>query len=1187
MSNWYKPRYKIVKRLQEKTFIARLGRLRFFQDRRVQKFLRWKKGPLGRHTRGMTSLSWYKLRFSFGLRFYNFSTKKRRKFRFFRQNNLYKVELSRKKGFLSFYRKIDNSKVVNWFNKLYKNSRQFKLLNFFRIFESRLDVLCFRLKLMPTIFIANFFIKNRGLSINHRSVNTPGYRVQIGDLLHFTDPKIWSFFSLRLTNLLWKRWHRHQEINKVRKQTRVLTYREVLNSSSKKGKFPPSEFFPSVAGGIQLQTPRDLNGRVTIETRKKKVWYLPSLEKVEYFQLFYNLLSKNRVTKTLTSVKRLLLKIIYEFFRGWKGESFAASLREVRAAYRKLIHSNRHIDFYEQSRASIRPKSRKIQSAERPSSNFSKSVLKAKLGGASYSLSALEWLSGWIKGAAFLLENHKRLKKIVQFLMINFSVNSDLRIFFLRLWSAYRKINAPLYKLAQTSGRLVSYLRLLSRVPKTLSKKLHPTLFRSLYLRVLTLQFSSYTEYKGIVNSYSSKNTLNLIQLIKIFLLPLRLSTDVENAKKSFNDYRQKIDKIKDSENTSFEGSLNFFSKNNNFVFLHKQIGFRSKAFKRIFEQLRKEKSWVSRKASYKDLNLLFFSFTLNYLQDEFSFEASNSTKISHHMREFSFFPKNTIDSLIFRNFISPQVLEKDVFSSTYLKINKYFASGVQKSILFDDWRRIKFRALYPNRNGKNQKWRLNVKDLNSNARSERLFPRNYDINFKKILPSKSLRRRFSKQSSSPLNSLITSRERFYAKKRIQKRELNAWKKTTKGLIFSTSVLHHLSKRESRTKHLPPFSKKVINSYLRILSQKEKKKLLFDNTSLFKSLRFSVLTKNSLFANKYKKVLWEALRNVNTIGPEKFKGRKFAPFDVFRPSNSSRMRWKRKQLLNKGVNSLSKRLDLLLSLNPKHYFIKKSQSLIVNQKRNFLRKRQNRRRLGIKTWWNPNRGFSSFNQKSKTRAQNDRFKQKNLAHFVYDIANHSRVGVKKTHKKLRTRYYTQLRQKINLLLKIVINRGVGKKPVQSENLFRNLFAYEDNQNFVRDRLKYAIILTRTNRNSESVLPTSLSRTNSLNGISRHKIKRYKKSTRYRHNWNINLTNNKWYSIRSKIQQFHRLKAARRQKFTNIKRRPLLLFPNYVEFDFVAFRALITTFPNLEASLYGGADNSYFYNLLNFYQRKGL
>ena len=40
MANCYKPHFRIVYKTQEKTFVSRLNRLRFFHDKRVLKYLR-------------------------------------------------------------------------------------------------------------------------------------------------------------------------------------------------------------------------------------------------------------------------------------------------------------------------------------------------------------------------------------------------------------------------------------------------------------------------------------------------------------------------------------------------------------------------------------------------------------------------------------------------------------------------------------------------------------------------------------------------------------------------------------------------------------------------------------------------------------------------------------------------------------------------------------------------------------------------------------------------------------------------------------------------------------------------------------------------------------------------------------------------------------------------------------------
>ena len=198
------------------------------------------------------------------------------------------------------------------------------------------------------------------------------------------------------------------------------------------------------------------------------------------------------------------------------------------------------------------------------------------------------------------------------------------------------------------------------------------------------MQFSNYKDYKEIIGSYSNKNVLSLVQLIKTFLLPLRLSIDTENAKKSFNYFQQKIDKIENLKDVNFSDSFSFFSESKNFIFLYKQLGFRNKLLQRIFGQLRQKKAVEDRKAVYRDLNLLFFSFTLNYLQDEFSFEMSTLTKDSYKMREFTSFSKNTIDSLLFRNFTSVQLLETKLSKPFYFEMNKSSALAAQKQVSFN-----------------------------------------------------------------------------------------------------------------------------------------------------------------------------------------------------------------------------------------------------------------------------------------------------------------------------------------------------------------------------------------------------------------------------------------------------------------------------------------------------------------------
>ncbi len=324
MSNWYKPHLKSAYNAQDKTFVSRLNRLRFFHDRRVLKFLRWKKGDLGRRLRGVHSLRWYKLRYRFGLKFYNFSSKKRRKLRAFRQSNMYKVGLDRKKNFLSFYRKFDESKIRVWFKEYYNKSRQYKVLNFFRLFETRLDVLCFRMKLLPTIFLANTFIKNSGILINYALVKEPGKRVATGDLISFEDPVQWSFFSSRFTEQLWKRWHRFKELNVQRKKTRLLVFREYykkhFNSTNIDKKKQNSSLFSNLENNwvFMINAKKDKyetkkNYKNDLITFNKTFWALDFFIKRKTFNkldAYLNLINGLLKLKTKLSLSKKKKKVI-------------------------------------------------------------------------------------------------------------------------------------------------------------------------------------------------------------------------------------------------------------------------------------------------------------------------------------------------------------------------------------------------------------------------------------------------------------------------------------------------------------------------------------------------------------------------------------------------------------------------------------------------------------------------------------------------------------------------------------------------------------------------------------------------------------------------------------------------------------------------------------------------------------
>ncbi len=59
--------------------------------------------------------------------------------------------------------------------------------NFVGFLESRLDVVVYRLNLVPTMFAARQFVNHKHVTVNGKSVNIPSYRVEAGDVIEVKD----------------------------------------------------------------------------------------------------------------------------------------------------------------------------------------------------------------------------------------------------------------------------------------------------------------------------------------------------------------------------------------------------------------------------------------------------------------------------------------------------------------------------------------------------------------------------------------------------------------------------------------------------------------------------------------------------------------------------------------------------------------------------------------------------------------------------------------------------------------------------------------------------------------------------------------------------------------------------------------------------------------------------------------
>jgi len=88
----------------------------------------------------------------------------------------------KKQQFRLFYGKF-NEKILRRLLKNHKRTASSQTSIFFAIIESRLDVMFFRRRLIPTIYSCHQFIHHFGLEVNNNLENCPQIQVNIGDII--------------------------------------------------------------------------------------------------------------------------------------------------------------------------------------------------------------------------------------------------------------------------------------------------------------------------------------------------------------------------------------------------------------------------------------------------------------------------------------------------------------------------------------------------------------------------------------------------------------------------------------------------------------------------------------------------------------------------------------------------------------------------------------------------------------------------------------------------------------------------------------------------------------------------------------------------------------------------------------------------------------------------------------------
>jgi ribosomal protein S4 len=191
--NVYKPRYKIAFQAKSKVWPYKNSRLRGFYSIRGRRLLR--RGLYRRYFMVMSSMKWTIARRVIRPYMRRSRAAKRR----FRDAFYTKQQLRR------FYGKVKEEAFRNFFRN-HLGSTTVRNRSFFAGLERRLDMVVFRMRLLPTVFASHQLIHHHGVLINGGLVKSPNAIVRVGDVIAIQRPQWQSLYWDLYYRVYWRRW---------------------------------------------------------------------------------------------------------------------------------------------------------------------------------------------------------------------------------------------------------------------------------------------------------------------------------------------------------------------------------------------------------------------------------------------------------------------------------------------------------------------------------------------------------------------------------------------------------------------------------------------------------------------------------------------------------------------------------------------------------------------------------------------------------------------------------------------------------------------------------------------------------------------------------------------------------------------------------------------------------------------
>ena len=187
MKKHYRPRFKISFQSKNKVFLYKNSKFRRYYNVRdpiyIRRYFKYRK------TLRLRNMKWTVAR-----RFMNPVLKKKQFSRY-----QYGNSLKTKQQLKHFYGKLKEKQLQRLFKMSWLSKQQFRQDAFLGALEHRLDILLFRMRVLPTIFACKQYILHKGIYVNNEKMTLPNYQAKIGDIISL-DQNEWNLFYERLVN---------------------------------------------------------------------------------------------------------------------------------------------------------------------------------------------------------------------------------------------------------------------------------------------------------------------------------------------------------------------------------------------------------------------------------------------------------------------------------------------------------------------------------------------------------------------------------------------------------------------------------------------------------------------------------------------------------------------------------------------------------------------------------------------------------------------------------------------------------------------------------------------------------------------------------------------------------------------------------------------------------------------------